>query len=125
MKDSAVRIGAAGALGELGTARAIEPLITAMQAEDLEIIAGAYRFFIRKGERDSEPILIMALNEYGFREMAQAFLNCGNNVLEEAATEWAGEASLHYHAGNGERGRGTRMGRWSLIDRAVRRRQSQ
>ena len=96
-----------------------------MRAEDLEIVAGAYGFFIRKGEANSEPILIMALNEYGFREMAQDFLNCGNNVLEEAATEWAEKHRYTITVGNGERGRGTRMGKWSLIDRAVRRRQSQ
>jgi hypothetical protein len=63
----------------------------ALNDADLEIIAGAYRFFILIGEAGSEALLIKALDQYGSRQMAEDFLNCGNSLLEQAAREWAGD----------------------------------
>ena len=82
---------AAGALGEIKDARAVELLINAFNEKDLETIAGAYSFFIRRGEQGTEAVLIEALNKYGFESMAIAFLNCGNSHLGEAAEKWAKE----------------------------------
>ena len=54
----------------------------------------------------------MALNEHDFQEMAEAFLNCGNNVLKEAATEWAKKQGYTIMQGMGERGTARGSGAW-------------
>ncbi len=92
-KDSSVRSRAAGALGKMQDARAVGPLVAALKDENLEIIAGAYPFFIQRGDPGSEDLLIRALDAYGARNlwMAHDFLNCGNNRLAEAAGNWARE----------------------------------
>ncbi len=86
-----IRKWAAGSLVELKDERAVEPLLAALRAGDLEVVAGAYRFFVGQGITGSEAVLIQAFNEYGSEEMGEAFLNCGNAVLKEAATAWAKE----------------------------------
>jgi len=71
--------------------RAVKPLISALKAGDLEIVAGAYSYFIELGEPGTEEILIKALNIYGTKEMALDFFNCGNDKLKNAAEKWAKE----------------------------------
>jgi HEAT repeat protein len=88
-EDPDVRKIAAGALGQIRDARAVEFLLAALEDKNQEMIAAAHRFFIERGEKGSEAILIEALNNYGFEEMAEAFLNCGNSLLEAAGQEWA------------------------------------
>lgn len=65
------------------------PFVSELKSENLEIvlkkISSDYSFFIRRGEPGTEDILIEALNKYGTVGMAEAFLNCGNNELYEAA----------------------------------------
>jgi len=80
---------AAEALGEINDARAVEALIAALKDGNTNIIAGAYRFFIRKGIPGTENVLIRVLNSYGDKEMALDFLNCGNSKLEQPARTWA------------------------------------
>jgi hypothetical protein len=36
-------------------------------------------------------LLIEALNKYGDTQMAEDFLNCGNQLLDEAGIKWAAE----------------------------------
>jgi hypothetical protein len=90
-EDPSVRIGAAGALEAFGDARAVGPLLAALKDENVEIIAGAYPFYIRRGIRGSEALLIKALDTYGARipSMAQDYLNCGAGLLAEAVEVWA------------------------------------
>jgi hypothetical protein len=90
-KDPKVRIEAAYSLVAIRDARAVEPLMEALKDEKLEIVAGAYRFYIHLGISGSENVLIRSLNKYGSMVpfMAEDFLNCGNNQLEEAAAKWA------------------------------------
>jgi len=64
-------------------------LLAALKDENLEMIAGAHRFFIERGQKGSEAILIDALNQHGLADMAEDFLNCGNDLLEEAGRQWA------------------------------------
>ena len=90
--DRMIRRYAAYALGEIGDARAVEVLDRALMNRDYEVIAGAYSYFIRKVRKGSEEVLIVlidTLNRQGHEEMAEGFLNCGNERLEEAAREWA------------------------------------
>ena len=94
--NSDVRCGASYALGRLGNPRGVAALLAAWKKLDLPVIAGAYGFFIEKGEPGSEGILIRALNAFGSKimvsgkpVMAEDFLNCGNQRLESAAADWA------------------------------------
>ena len=61
-------------------------LMEAVQHGDIELVAAAYEFFIRAGSGEAQ--LMEALDEYGDKEMANVFLNCGNSRLEKAATDW-------------------------------------
>jgi HEAT repeat protein len=117
-EDGGVRATAAKALGKIGDAGAVEPLIAALHDDeldytankalealeargaleplltdfrnrDLEAIAPAYYFFIFRGEPGTEDILIELLNSHGTVEMAEDFVNSGNNQLEGAARDWA------------------------------------
>jgi HEAT repeat protein len=67
----------------------LAPLFDALWSLDLEMVAKTYRFFIAWGEPGSEGIMIMALNDYGNKSMALAFLNSGNEALEAAGKTWA------------------------------------
>jgi HEAT repeat protein len=66
----------------------IEPLIASLKNKELEIIAAAYTFFIRRGEPGTETLLIDALNKHGNFTMANAFIRSGNNQLKEAGQKW-------------------------------------
>jgi HEAT repeat protein len=67
----------------------VADLLKAIPQEDTTLIASAYPFFIAWGEEDSEGVLIEALNQYGTKAMAQAYINSGNEKLEEAGRAWA------------------------------------
>jgi HEAT repeat protein len=97
-KELEVRFAAAKALGDFKDSRAVNTLILALQHEDLEIIAGAYSFYINRGEIGSEALLVDALTKYGTSQMAVDFLNCGNPLLIEAATEWADSNGYYLYA---------------------------
>jgi len=66
-----------------------ESLVAAINSYSLEVIAGAYQFYIRKGIPGSEPVLNDALDSFGYVTMAEDYLNCGNDKLESAAEAWA------------------------------------
>ena len=76
--------------------RAISALLEAFRIRNTTVItgAGAYIFFIKRGESGSEDALIQALNVSGNWEMAKAFLNCGNPKLEDAGRRWWKEQHL-------------------------------
>jgi len=69
----------------------VAPLLAAISSQDLQMIAQAYPFYIVWGEEGSEAVLIQAFRLYGNKGMAEAFLNCDNDLLAEAAEVWAGE----------------------------------
>jgi HEAT repeat protein len=87
--DGSTRRWSARALEDIGDSRADEPLMAGLKRGDLEVVAGAYAFFINKGEPGTENTLINALNQHGDKGMGEAFLNCGNDRLEQAARDWA------------------------------------
>jgi HEAT repeat protein len=115
-ENAFVRTGAAEALGQIKDSSAVDPLIAALKDgdpnvqaaaltalvqiggtareaaltdENLAIIANAYASLITIGAQDSEALLIKSLNQFGGKEMLEAFLNCGNTLLEDAGREWA------------------------------------
>jgi hypothetical protein len=101
--DLDVREAAASALGQIGTP-ADEPLLAALKNNDLEVIFGAHHFFISRGEKDSEAVLIEVLNKFGTQDMAEDFLNCGNTLLANAGREWAKVRGYSIKPGPGEVG---------------------
>ena len=102
--DVDIRRNAARALEETKDPRAVEALLAAWKEPDLGVIAGAYSFFIKRGETGSEGTLIQALNAYGNYAMAVDLLNCGNSALEAAASEWAGKHGYRVTSGGGSGG---------------------
>ncbi len=88
-QDCYVRKYAAKAIGELNDPRVGEILIPSLKDRNLEIVEGAYRFFIRRGEPGSEAVLIESMNKNWNKTMVLDFLKCGNRQLEEAATDCA------------------------------------
>lgn len=87
-ENSVVRLAAAGALGEINSRSAAGVLTAALKDKNLEVVAGAHLFFIRRGEEGTEDVLIAALNEHGDMFTAYGFLICGNPKLEAAAVTW-------------------------------------
>ena len=80
---------AAYTLAEINNFRVAEALNSALDEGNLPAIAGACDFFIKVGKDDSVPLLISAIEEYGTDDMAIAYLNCGNELLADAAKNWA------------------------------------
>ena len=64
-------------------------LDSAWERQDVSVIVGAYRYFVSRGFPDSEKTLIFVLDYHGHKDMAEAYLNCGNEKLADAAHRWA------------------------------------
>lgn len=88
-EDCYVRKCAARAIGEINDSRVSEILIPALKNKDWEVIEGAYRYYIRRGEPGSEAVLIEALSKFWNKTMVIDFLNSGNRQLGEAAADCA------------------------------------
>jgi HEAT repeat protein len=92
-----VRAAVAGALGHMASPRAVNVLLQALKDRDLAMIAGAFVFYVKRGELGSEDALIEILNSSasdlsstgGNFRMAEIFLNSGNPKLESAAMKWS------------------------------------
>lgn len=91
LKDEDNKRDAALALGNIASPRAIEVVMTAAKNHDLEVIAGAYEFFVKRNTPAIIPALIDALNEYGDASITEAFLSSGNSKLAVAPRAWAEE----------------------------------
>jgi len=105
-KDLSVLTEAARALGAIGDPEAEKALLDALKDKNVEVIAGAYSFFIRKSISGSEDLLIQALNRYGTRIlwMAQDFQDCGHPPLVNAVKKWAAENSYRIDPSSGHSG---------------------
>ena len=81
-------------------------LLDALKDKNVEVIAGAYSFFIRKSISGSEDLLIQALNRYGTRIlwMAQDFQDCGHPPLVNAVKKWAAENNYRIDPSSGHSG---------------------
>ena len=98
-KAAPVRRRAAVALGEIQDPR-VEPFLTqGSDKENLEMIAGAHAFFIRRGEPGTEALLIRALQKFGYIKMAENFMGCGNPGLAEAGREWVTKQGIKLKSG--------------------------
>lgn len=89
-KDCFVRKIAARALGEIKDRVASDFLDDAMNEKNLEVISAAYGYYIRKGNPETEDVLMEALwANCTDKKMVFHFAHCGNRRLEEAAREVA------------------------------------
>jgi HEAT repeat protein len=64
-------------------------LLKDLESKDLRTINYALYSFISIGGKDTTDTLIKALNEQGNKNLALAYLNCGEPTLEKAAQNWA------------------------------------
>lgn len=60
-----------------------------------------YFALIKIGRKGTEEALIEALNKFGYKRMAEDYLNCGNKKLEDAARQWAEEHGYEVVTGRG------------------------
>ena len=86
--DCCVRRFAARGLADINDPKASEFLDEAMMKKNLEIISGAYPYYIRRGVPGCEDILVEALKECFYnKKMVSDFACCGNEKLKQAADE--------------------------------------
>jgi HEAT repeat protein len=76
-------------LAEFQDPRAVGALLAGMRKRDMAVIAGAYKFFIKRGDAGSEDALIEMLNGYPDADTVQEFLHSGNPKLEKAVRDLA------------------------------------
>ncbi|MGH9580105.1 MAG: HEAT repeat domain-containing protein [Terriglobales bacterium] len=93
-RDGYVVRSAAAALAHMarggnGDKRVVELLDAALRDKNLRVVAGAQAYYVSKGQEGTEPLLIDALRQHGYQEMAENFLNSGNPKLEGAGNAWA------------------------------------
>jgi hypothetical protein len=63
-----------------------------MKRKNLEIVSGAYRYYIRKGEHGTEDVLIEAMQKCFYdKTMILDFVSCENEELKQAAQKIAAE----------------------------------
>ena len=90
--DCCVRKFAARALGEINDSKTAKYLDAAMKRKNLDIVSGAYRYYIRKGEQSTEDFLIEAMQKcYYDKTMVLDYVNCENEKLKQAAQKVATE----------------------------------
>ncbi len=92
--DLKTRIRAAEDLGEIANKRSTGVLMQELRNRNLPIVAGAYRFFIKRKTTGYEPVLVDALRFYGDTNMAAVFLKSRNARLVKAARNWARSRNL-------------------------------
>ena len=83
--DQYFRMVTAWALGEIRDPRAEKRLMDALENEEMDIVAGAHLFFIRRGQPGSEETLIKALGHDP--SISESLRHCGNPQLELAGQQ--------------------------------------
>ena len=68
---------------------AILSLTSAIDNSGVSTIAKNYPFYIRLGQINTEQILLKALNQNFTLEMCEDYLNCGNQLIEDGASDIA------------------------------------
>jgi HEAT repeat protein len=85
------RIIAGFTLSQINSPKAATYLKNCINNKDIEVVIGAYEYYIEQGDDSSIIILIDALKKDSSITMAEVFLNCGNWALNEAARKWAND----------------------------------
>jgi HEAT repeat protein len=87
-EDNSVKRHAAKALDSMDHPAATQFLTESLSQGRIAVVAGAYRYFVQKGDSSTESALVEALQKFGDEDMAVDFLYCGNSTLAEAAHHW-------------------------------------
>ena len=80
---------AARALEIIGGRRAIEALEVGLVKGDLHVVAGAARYFVRRGGARNEEMLLAAIEAHGSNALGRTLFFSGNRKLAHAAEQWA------------------------------------
>ena len=73
----------------------------------LDEVVSACHKFIRLGDASGIPELIFLLNKFGDVILAEDYMNCGENTLEDAGCKW-----VRGHGYNCTKGYGSNRVRW-------------
>jgi hypothetical protein len=95
---------AADVLAEIRDPRVIKPLAAVLQDENNNARYSVAMALIKLGDKSIEPNLISALYEFGNVEMANIYLNCGNDQLRSAAITWGESNGYHLVVGGSSPG---------------------
>ena len=88
--DSCVRKCAVRALGEINVPKTAKYLDYAMKGKSLDIVSGAYRYYIRKGDPGTEDVLVQGMQKCSYDKMIiMDFVGCENEKLKQAAQKIA------------------------------------
>ena len=87
-ENSTVRYFAISALGDISDPRVSDLLLNALHDGDMQAVANAHRFFIKRNDPALQDALLQAFNQFGDVAMAEDFLNSGNPRLERTAEKW-------------------------------------
>lgn len=87
-KNPEVRKRTAWVLSKSTDRRAAKALLAALQEQNNAVLAGAYIFYVQRGDAGTEDGLIAAYREFGDRSMQDTFMTCGDAKLAEAAKTW-------------------------------------
>ncbi len=88
----------AKALGYINEPSVVEFLTGALKDKKLDIIAGAYYFFIHRGEEGTEAILIEALNKYGDDRYGRGLPKLWKWSIEQSSTYMGNRSWLYYNS---------------------------
>ncbi len=102
--DKTIRMRTAGALGFIKDERVTILMNRILQENNLELIAGAHKYFILAGIPGSENQLIAAMNATNDVSMVEDLLNCDRPALFIAARQWVKDHNALTIYGSGEPG---------------------
>jgi hypothetical protein len=103
-QDTKTVSNAVDVLAKIRDPRAVKPLTAVLQNENNNIRYSVVMALIKLGDKSIEPNLISALYEFGNVEMANIYLNCGNDQLSSAAITWGENNGYHLIVGGSSSG---------------------
>jgi hypothetical protein len=88
---------AANALSKIGDFRSSKPLVSILKdrSNDYNTRYFVLMALIKLGDKSVESDLIAALNDFGNKEIAETYLNSGNDRLKDAAITWGESNGLY------------------------------
>jgi hypothetical protein len=103
-QDAKTVSNAVDVLAKIRDPRVVKPLTAVLQDENNNIRYSVVMALIKLGDKSIEPNLISALYEFGNVDMANIYLNCGNDQLSSAARTWGESNGYHLIVGGSSSG---------------------
>jgi hypothetical protein len=89
LRDEELQWHAAQALVEIGGPKVEAVLMDALRREDYDVMAGAHRFYVRRGGPEAEKAMVKLLQKSNDLAVAQGLIEEGSPRLVAAARKWA------------------------------------